>query len=84
MKKSFEVVNEKFESSRDALFSYIAGFFLSLFLTIIPYVMVTEQMLDRKSSLIWIFFFAVAQLCVQVLFFLHLPAKEKPYWNIIA
>ncbi len=83
MKKSFEVIDEKFESSRDALYSYVTGFFLSLFLTIIPYVMVTEQMFGELSRLIGITFFAVAQLCVQVIFFLHLPTKEKPYWNII-
>jgi len=83
MKKSFEVVDEKFESSHDALYSYITGFLLSVFLTIIPYVMVTEQMFGRNSLLYGITFFAVAQLCVQVIFFLHLPTKEKPYWNVI-
>lgn len=83
MKKSFEVVDEKFESSHDAVYSYITGFLLSVFLTIIPYVMVTEQMFGRNSLLIGITFFAIAQLLVQVIFFLHLPTKEKPYWNAI-
>ncbi len=83
MKKSFEVVDEKFESSHDAVYSYITGFLLSVFLTIIPYVMVTEQMFGRSSLLIGITFFAIAQLLVQVIFFLHLPTKEKPYWNAI-
>ena len=83
MKKSFEVVDEKFESSHDAIYSYITGFLLSVFLTIIPYVMVTEQMFGRNSLLVGIIFFAIAQLLVQVIFFLHLPTKEKPYWNAI-
>lgn len=83
MKKSFEVVDEKFESSHDAVYSYITGFLLSVFLTIIPYVMVTEQMFGKMSLLIGITFFAIAQLLVQVIFFLHLPTKEKPYWNAI-
>ncbi len=83
MKKSFEVIDEKFESSRNALYSYLIGFLLSVFLTILPYVMVTERMFGRNSLLIGVTLFAIAQLCVQVIFFLHLPAKEKPYWNII-
>ena len=83
MKKSFEVVDEKFESSHDALFSYVTGFSLSIFLTIVPYTMVTEQMFGRNSLVFGIAFFAVAQLLTQVFFFLHLPAKQKPYWNII-
>lgn len=83
MKKSFEVVDEKFESSHDAVYSYITGFLLSVFLTIIPYVMVIEQMFGRNSLLVGIIFFAIAQLLVQVIFFLHLPTKEKPYWNTI-
>lgn len=83
MKKSFEVIDEKFESSRNALYSYLIGFLLSVFLTILPYVMVTERMFGRNSLLIGVTLFAIAQLCVQVVFFLHLPAKEKPYWNII-
>lgn len=83
MKKSFEIVDEKFESSRDALFSYITGFVLSIFLTIVPYAMVTEHMFGGDSLMIGALFFAVAQLFVQVLFFLHLPLQQKPYWNII-
>lgn len=45
--------------------------------------MVTEQMFGRNSLVVGITFFAVAQLFTQVIFFLHLPAKEKPYWNIL-
>lgn len=83
MKKSFEVIDDKFESSREALFSYVTGFLLSIFLTIIPYVMVTERLFGKESLLFGIIFFGVAQLVVQVIFFLHLPAKQKPYWNIV-
>ena len=83
MKKSFEIVDDTFESSKNALYSYITGFSLSLFLTIIPYVMVTEQMFSRGSLMVGIVLFAGMQLCVQVYFFLHLPVKQKPYWNMI-
>jgi cytochrome o ubiquinol oxidase operon protein cyoD len=83
MKKSFEVVDESFESSRNAMLSYVTGFFLSLFLTLVPYVMVTEQMFGRNSLILGITLFAIAQLFTQVIFFLHLPVKEKPYWDMI-
>lgn len=83
MKKSFDVVDEKFESSKEALFSYVTGFLLSIFLTIIPYVMVTERLFGKESLIFGVTFFAIAQLIVQIVFFLHLPAKQKPYWNIV-
>jgi cytochrome o ubiquinol oxidase operon protein cyoD len=83
MKKSFEVIDEKFESSRNAILSYTTGYIFSIVLTIIPYLMVTEQMFGKFSLMVGVTFFAVAQLVVQVVFFLHIPAKEKPYWNII-
>lgn len=84
MKKSFEVIDEKFESSRNALLSYVTGFLFSLFLSIVPYLLVTEHVFGEKSLMIGVTLFAVAQLIVQVIFFLHLPVKEKPYWNIVA
>lgn len=83
MKKSFEIVDDTFESSQNALYSYITGFALSIFLTVISYVMVTEQMFARNTLFVGIVVFAVVQLCAQVYFFLHLPVKEKPYWDMI-
>jgi cytochrome o ubiquinol oxidase subunit IV len=82
-KKSFDVIDESFESSKNAVLSYLTGFLLSIFLTIIPYVAVTERIFSREILLVCIVICAVAQLIVQVYFFLHLPAKQKPYWNII-
>jgi cytochrome o ubiquinol oxidase operon protein cyoD len=83
MKKDFEVIDEKFEGSQNALYSYIIGFALSLLLTIIPYSIVTERVFGQKSLLVGVVLFGIAQLIVQVIFFLHLPAKTKPFWNII-
>lgn len=83
MQKKYEVIDEQFEASKDAMGSYITGFALSILLTVIPYVIVTERLFTRTNLVIWIACFAVAQFLVQVLFFLHLPAKVKPYWNVI-
>lgn len=81
--KKFDVVDEAFEASQRAIRSYVIGFVLSIICTIIPYVMVTERLFGRESLLIGVTFFGVAQLLVQVFFFLHLPAKVKPYWDLI-
>jgi cytochrome o ubiquinol oxidase operon protein cyoD len=83
MKKTIDIVDEKFEASKNALSSYVTGFALSIFLTIIPYVIVTEHLFDTTSLVIWVSLAAIAQLIVQVVFFLHLPVKTKPYWNIV-
>ncbi len=83
MQKKYEVIDEQFEASKDAMGSYITGFALSILLTVIPYVIVTERLFTRTNLVIWIACFAVAQFLVQVLFFLHLPVKVKPYWNVI-
>jgi len=83
MSQKFEVIDERFEASKKAMRSYVIGFSLSLVLTIIPYYMVTRQMFDKEVLLEQVALFGVAQLLVQVLFFLHLPAKVKPYWDLI-
>jgi len=83
MTHSFPVIDEKLEASRKALQSYVTGFIFSLLLTIAPYYLVTRHLLGGWSVLAAVIFFAVVQLLVQVVFFLHLPAKTKPYWNLI-
>lgn len=83
MTQTFDVIDAKFEASKKAMRSYITGFILSILCTIIPYVIVTGHLLGNDSILVGIMLFGVAQLFVQVFFFLHLPAKSKPYWDII-
>lgn len=83
MTQRYEVIDENFEKSKRAMRSYIVGFVLSIIFTVIPYVFVTQRLLGEISLLVGVAFFGVAQLIVQVIFFLHLPIKVKPYWNII-
>lgn len=83
MKTVVEVVDGSWEKGRGALYSYITGFVLSLFCTLVPYVAVTRTLLSKEALVSLIFFFAVAQFLIQVIFFLHLPARRKPYWNLI-
>ncbi len=81
MTNTFDVIDEKFESSKNALHSYVTGYVLSLLFTYIPYLMVTRHLFGKDSTIFGIAVFAVIQLCVQVYFFLHLPARVRPFWN---
>ncbi|MBI5077954.1 MAG: cytochrome o ubiquinol oxidase subunit IV [Candidatus Yonathbacteria bacterium] len=83
MTNDFKVIDEQYEAGRRALGSYVTGFVLSVILTIIPYFIVVRHMFEEQS-LIWAaVLFAVTQLFVQVVFFLHLSKKSKPLWNMI-
>lgn len=83
MAYTFDVIDKRLESGKKAMYLYIAGFIISLLLTLLPYYIVTRHVADTANILYGIAFFGVAQLLAQVLFFLHLPAKVKPYWNLL-
>ena len=81
--QKFDVIDEKFEASHRAMRSYLIGFILSLVLTIVPYIIITEHLFGEESLTLGVVLFGVLQLIVQVVFFLHLPAKVKPYWDLL-
>jgi cytochrome o ubiquinol oxidase operon protein cyoD len=83
MATQFDVIDDRLESSQRAMRSYVIGLILSLLLTYIPYAMVTKRLFGPESLLVGSAFFGVAQLLVQIFFFLHLPAKVKPYWDLV-
>lgn len=64
--------------------SYIAGFVLSIILTVIPYYVVTEEKLFGNQLIIALLGYAVIQLFVQLYFFLHIGRESKPRWNLIS
>lgn len=67
-----------------SLSSYIVGFVLSILFTLVPYFMVTEQLVSGIALLLWLAVFAVAQVLVQLVFFLHLGKEERPRWHSLA
>lgn len=83
MTNDFKVIDEQYEAGRFAMRSYVTGFVLSIFLTLIPYVIVVNHMFGKESLVLAVVIFGVTQLFVQVIFFLHLSKKSKPQWNII-
>lgn len=66
-----------------SLKSYVTGFVLSLFLTLLSFFTVTYKILSGWQLFATISMFATYQALVQLFFFLHLGSKEKPRWNLI-
>lgn len=58
--------------------SYTIGFTLSLLLTIVPYLLVTKTLLSGNTLLFWLAIFAVTQVLVQLIFFMHIGSEQKP------
>lgn len=66
------------------LISYTIGFALSLIFTLIPYFMVTDKLVGGGLLYFWLAFFAVTQVYIQLVFFLHLNREQRPYWQRLA
>ena len=68
---------------------YIIGFLLSIFLTLAAYVPVLihvrshHQTFSHASLILWLLVLAVAQFCVQLVFFLHLHKGPDREWNSV-
>ncbi len=63
--------------------SYIIGFILSLVFTFIPYFLVVNHVVIGGGLYLTILGFAVLQMLVQVIFFLHLGRGPKPFYNVV-
>jgi cytochrome o ubiquinol oxidase operon protein cyoD len=63
--------------------SYVSGFLLSLLFTFIPYYLVIEKKVSGNALLATILGFAVIQMIIQLLFFLHLGREKKPRWQLL-
>ncbi|HVV39245.1 MAG TPA: cytochrome o ubiquinol oxidase subunit IV [Candidatus Paceibacterota bacterium] len=70
--------------------AYITGFILSILLTFVPLGLLwlhgaTSHSFPTHQELRFGFvILALAQLCVQLIFFLHIGQERKPRWNLTA
>jgi cytochrome o ubiquinol oxidase operon protein cyoD len=70
--------------------AYIAGFCLSLGLTLASFALVWRhkdsdgQIFSTGFLMAWIVALALVQLLTQLVFFLHLGRESKPRWNLSA
>ncbi len=65
--------------------SYLTGFVLAAILTAIPFWLVMDRVIDssRVTGLV-ILAFAVVQIVVHIIYFLHLDTKSESGWNMLA
>lgn len=69
--------------SKDShLKAYIVGFILSLAFTAIPYYLVVNKTVQGNALIATILGFAVLQMLVQVIFFLHLGRSPQMRWQL--
>lgn len=64
--------------------AYITGFVLSIFLTIIPLVLVLNHLMAKTALLVSILLAAVLQFVIQLFFFMHIRDGEGPRYNVAA
>lgn len=64
--------------------SYVVGFTASIFLTLISFYLVATAALPPQVLYITIGGFAITQLFVQLVFFLHLNTHSKTAWNLLS
>ncbi len=63
---------------------YTIGFILSVILTIIPFGMVMAGGFGRGTLITVISITAVAQILIQLIYFLHMNSSSEQRWNVIA
>ena len=71
------------DASHGNIKQYSIGFILSVILTIIPFGMVMSGM-TGGAVVATIAITAVAQVLVQLVFFLHMNSSSEQRWNVIA
>ena len=75
--------NKKPIKEHGTITSYVAGFVLSLIYTLIPYYLVVNHQFSTSALVTTIISFGIAQMIIQVVFFLHLGRGPKPFYNVV-
>lgn len=60
---------------------YVIGFILSVVLTVIPFAALMFDLFTPVLTLVVILVCAVAQIFVQLIFFLHMNSSSEQLWN---
>ncbi|PQZ70474.1 cytochrome o ubiquinol oxidase subunit IV [Achromobacter sp. MYb9] len=65
--------------------SYFTGFVLAAILTAIPFWLVMDRVFDSsRTTALVILAFAVVQIVVHIVYFLHMDTKSESGWNMLA
>jgi cytochrome o ubiquinol oxidase operon protein cyoD len=63
---------------------YVIGLLLSLLLTAIPFALVMYTDMSKSLIVVTIFATAIAQILVQLVFFLHMNTSSEQWWNVFS
>lgn len=64
--------------------SYLTGFVLSAILTAIPFALVMTGVLPKAATVALVVGFAMVQIVVQMIYFLHMNPRSQGGWNMMA
>lgn len=64
--------------------SYLIGFILSVFLTLIPFLLVMHPALPRNITAWTVVIIGAIQILAHLKYFLHLDTAAEQRWNLIA
>jgi len=67
-----------------SLREYLTGFLLSVVLTAIPFWLVMAEVLPKQATVVIILAFAVVQILVHMVCFLHMNTRSEGGWNMLA
>ena len=63
---------------------YVIGFVLSVILTAIPFWLVMTNPLSQQTTALIIMAFAIVQIVVHMIYFLHMNGKNEGGWSMMA
>ena len=64
---------------------YMIGFFLSIILTAIPFAVVMGDVFENRTTTVAVIaFFAVVQIVVHMVYFLHMNGKVEGGWTLLS
>lgn len=73
------------EHPQGTMKGYVTGFLLAALLTIIPFWLVMAGVFDNKTiTVLAIMAFAVIQIVVHMVFFLHMDPRSEGGWTLLA
>lgn len=73
------------DGPHSTLSGYMTGFILSIILTAIPFWLVMAKVIaDRNTAVLVLGAFAVVQIVVHMVYFLHMNTKSEGGWNMMA
>jgi cytochrome o ubiquinol oxidase operon protein cyoD len=72
------------EGAHGTMGSYMIGFGLSVILTAIPFWLVMHHVLAPQTTVLVIMAFAVVQIIVHMIYFLHMNSRAEGGWSMMA